>query len=85
VIAISPITHAGPNSPPTLLLQGEHDSLIPASVCRALHRKLVLLGVPVVHVEYPQTEHAFDVVILTRYSPANQAALHELERFLALV
>ena len=37
-----------------------------------------------IHVEYPQTEHAFDVVILTRYSPANQAALYELERFLAL-
>lgn len=81
----SPITHAGPNSPPTLLLQGEHDGLVPASACRALHRKLLLLGVPVVHVEYPQTEHAFDVVILTRYSPANQAALYELERFLALV
>jgi hypothetical protein len=25
------------------------------------------------------------VVILTRYSPANQAALYELERFLALI
>ncbi len=81
----SPIAHAGPNSPPTLLLQGEHDSLVPASVCRALHRKLVLAGVPVVHVEYPQTEHAFDVTILSRYSPAGQAALYELERFLALV
>jgi acetyl esterase/lipase len=81
----SPITHAGPNSPPTLLLQGEHDSQVPASVCRALHRKLVRLGVPVVHVEYPQTEHAFDVAILSRYSPAAQAALYELERFLSLV
>jgi acetyl esterase/lipase len=81
----SPITHAGPNSPPTLLLQGEHDSLVPAPACRALHRKLVLLSVPVVHVEYPQTEHAFDVTILSRYSPAGQAALYDLERFLALV
>jgi len=81
----SPVTHAGPKSPPTLLLQGEHDGLVPASACRALHRKLFLSGVPVVHVEYPQTEHAFDVVILTRYSPANQAALYELERFLAMV
>jgi acetyl esterase/lipase len=81
----SPITHAGPNSPPTLLLQGEHDGLVPASACRALHHKLVQAGALVIHVEYPQTEHAFDVVILTRYSPANQAALHELERFLALV
>jgi acetyl esterase/lipase len=82
---VSPITHAGPNSPPTLLLQGEHDSLVPASACRALYHKLAQAGIPVVYVEYPQTEHAFDVVILTRYSPAGQAALYELERFLALV
>jgi len=80
----SPITHAGPDSPPTLLLQGEHDSLVPASACRALYRKLVQAGVPAVHVEYPQTEHAFDVAVLPRYSPAAQAALYELERFLAL-
>ncbi len=81
----SPIAHAGPNSPPTLLLQGEHDSLVPASACRALHRKLVREGAPAVHVEYPQTEHAFDVAVLSRYSPAAQAALYELERFLAVV
>jgi len=81
----SPIIHAGPGSPPTLLLQGEHDSLVPASACRALHRKLVLAGVCAVHVEYPHTEHAFDVAILSRYSPAGQAALYELERFLAVV
>jgi acetyl esterase/lipase len=81
----SPIVHAGPNSPPTLLLQGEHDSLVPAFACRALYRKLVQSEVPAVHVEYPQTEHAFDVTILSRYSPAGQAALYELERFLALI
>jgi acetyl esterase/lipase len=81
----SPITHAGPKSPPTLLLQGEHDSLVPASAWRTLHHKLVQAGVPVVHVEFPQTEHAFDVAMLSRYSPAGQAALYELERFLALV
>lgn len=82
---VSPITHVSPNAPPTLLLQGEHDSLVPASACRALYHKLAHAGVPVVYIEYPQTEHAFDVAILTRYSPAAQAALYELERFLALV
>lgn len=81
----SPITHAGPGSPPTLLLQGAHDSIVPAAACRALYRKLVDAGVPVVHREYPQTEHAFDVAVLPRYSPAAQAALYELDRFLALV
>ena len=44
----SPITHAGPDSPPTLLLQGEHDSLAPPSACRALYQKLIQAGVPAV-------------------------------------
>jgi acetyl esterase/lipase len=50
----------------------------------ALAAKLREAGVPVVHVEYPQTEHAFDI-ILPRLSPAAQAALYETERFLALL
>ena len=81
----SPTTHAGPNSPPTLLLQGAHDSMVPAVACRALYRKLTDAHVPVVYREYPQTEHAFDVAVLPRYSPAAQAALYEFDRFLALV
>jgi len=81
----SPITHVGPHCPPTLLLQGEHDSIVPAHATRALHRKLVEAGVPVVYHEFPQTEHAFDLVILPRYSPAAQAALYDVDRFLAVV
>jgi acetyl esterase/lipase len=80
----SPITHAGHCSPPTLLLQGEHDSFQPARLSRALHRKLAGAGVPSVYVEFPQTEHAFDLS-LPRYAPASLAALCDLERFLALV
>lgn len=51
---------------------------------RTLARKLEDAGVPVVLVEYPQTEHAFDL-ILPEISPVAQAALYEVERFLALV
>jgi acetyl esterase/lipase len=80
----SPITHAGPASPPTLLLQGEHDSFHPAPASRALHRKLIASGVPSVYVQFPQTEHGFDL-LLPRYAPAAQAALHDVERFLALM
>ena len=79
----SPVTYAGSGCPPTLL-QGEHDSFVSAEAVRALAAKLREAGVPVVHVEYPQTEHAFDI-ILPRLSQAAQAALYETERFLALL
>ncbi len=80
----SPITHAGPHSPPTLLLQGEHDSFLPAHVSHALHCRLTEAGVPSVHVQFPQTEHGFDMA-LPRHAPAAQAALYDVERFLALM
>jgi acetyl esterase/lipase len=80
----SPITHAGPHCPPTLLFQGEHDMIVPVEAARKLHRRLADAGVPVIYVEFPQTEHAFDI-ILPRYAPAAQAALYDLERFLALM
>ena len=80
----SPLEHAGANSPPTLLLQGKHDCLAPAHITHALHRKLTDAGAPSVYVKFPQTEHGFDL-ILPRYSPAGQAALYDVERFLALM
>jgi hypothetical protein len=33
---------------------------------------------------FPQTDHAFDLV-LPRWSPSAQSALYEIERFLALM
>jgi acetyl esterase/lipase len=65
----SPITHAGPHSPPTLLLQAEHDSFLPARVSHALHFKLTEAGVPSVYFQFPQTEHGFDMA-LPSYAPA---------------
>jgi len=80
----SPITYAGAHCPPTLLLQGEHDSIVSAEAVRVLAQRLAEAEVPVVHVEYPQTEHAFDL-ILPQISPPAQAALYETDRFLALM
>lgn len=80
----SPVTHAGAGSPPTLLIQGELDAITPASATRALHRKLAACGVPAVNIIYPLTNHAFDL-ILPQVSPPAQAALFDLERFLALM
>jgi len=38
----------------------------------------------VVHVEFPRTVHGFDL-LFPRLSPAGQAALYDLERFLTCV
>jgi acetyl esterase/lipase len=78
----SPITYAGPHCPPTLLMQGEHDAVVSAEAVRAMAEKLCAAGVKVVHVEYPQTEHAFDLV---PWGVPTQASWYETERFLALL
>ena len=80
----SPIAHVNPASPSTLIFQGTEDVLVPVEEARALYRKLKENDVPVVYIEYPQTDHGFDL-ILPEISPPTQAALYDLERFLALV
>lgn len=81
---LSPINHVSLGCPPTLLLQAEHDHVVPVEPVRALHRELVAAGVPAVYVEFPATEHAFDLV-LPQVSPSAQATLYDVERFLALM
>ena len=81
---ISPINHAGPGCPPTLIFQGQHDYLLPLGPTRALYQKLRAAGVPVVYVELPWTEHTFDL-FLPQVSPPALSALHDLERFLRLL
>ncbi|NBD36341.1 MAG: alpha/beta hydrolase fold domain-containing protein [Chloroflexi bacterium] len=80
----SPVTHVDADCPPTLLLQGEHDSIVSAEAVRTLAERLRAVDVPVVHVEYPQAAHAFDLV-LPQISPSAQAALYEADRFLAVL
>jgi len=81
----SPIYHVGPHCPPTLLLHGAHDSgPDPAVQSGRVHAALRAAGVPSVYVELAESEHAFDL-LSTRISPGFQAALHDVERFLALL
>lgn len=80
----SPLTHVGPHGPPTLLLQGEHDIAIRPEVVRRFHAALQAAGVRAVYVEYPRTDHGFDL-FFPRWSPATQAAIYDVERFLALL
>ncbi|MHB1413864.1 MAG: alpha/beta hydrolase [Chloroflexota bacterium] len=82
---VSPIVHVGPDTPPTLQLVGEHDVYVSKSgSVPALHRRLREAGVPSVCVEFPRTDHAFDI-FLPRVSPAAQAAMYDADRFLALM
>ncbi|HSF83456.1 MAG TPA: alpha/beta hydrolase, partial [Anaerolineales bacterium] len=80
----SPATHVHPGSPPTLLFQGSQDVLVPVHATRALYNKLVESGVPAINVIYPWTDHAFDLM-LPQVNPAAQAALYDVDRFLALL
>ena len=81
---ISPISHVDPDCPPTLLIQNTHDFSGMMPQVQLLHERLQEVGVPVVYVELPNTEHAFDLV-LPQLSPAAQAATYDTERFLALM
>jgi acetyl esterase/lipase len=80
----SPITHVHPGCPPTLLIQGDQDLLVPVDTTRALYTKLVESGVPAINVVFPWTEHAFDL-LLPQISPPAQSALYDVDRFLALL
>jgi acetyl esterase/lipase len=80
----SPVEYVGAHCPPTLLFQGEHDDFVKAEAVRAMADSLRAAGVPAIYVEFPQTEHAFDL-FLPRYSPPTQAALYDLDRFLGLM
>jgi acetyl esterase/lipase len=80
----SPIHHVSAASPPTLLFQGEHDWIVPVASARRLYQALAAAGAPVVYAEFPRTVHGFDL-LFPRLSPAGQAALYDLERFLTCV
>jgi acetyl esterase/lipase len=67
------------------MFQGTHDVVVPLDAARGLRRALEAAGVPVVYVEFPWTEHAFDLMYPPLANPAARAALYDLERFLACV
>jgi len=84
LLTYSPVAHVGDDCPPTLILQGQHDHVIPLVDVRALYESLVAVGRQAVLVELPQVEHAFDMFAL-QASPPAQSALYDVERFLALM
>jgi acetyl esterase/lipase len=83
----SPVAHVGPHCPPTLLVQGARDYCGIRPDVQRLHRELKAAGVPTVYAEYAEAEHSFPVVTAgaLRWAPGIQAALYDIERFLALM
>lgn len=56
----SPLTYVRPGLPPTLILQGERDSVVPASQATTLAARLDAAGVPHTLLTLPATVHSFD-------------------------
>jgi len=78
----SPIHRAGPEAPPTFLLHGTNDSLVPVAGARALAAALRAQSLaPVVYAELPGAQHAFDLFSSVRA----RAAAVAVEAFLATV
>jgi acetyl esterase/lipase len=79
-----PTTHVHPGVPPTLLVQGDKDFIVPVEGTHELYAKLAESGVPAINVVFPWVDHIFDL-ILTQVSPPAQSALYDVDRFLALL
>jgi acetyl esterase/lipase len=78
--------------PPTLVFHGKHDCGVPIEGARTFCKKLREARVPVALVEFPQTDHGFDIQMMflglesvSQYSPAAESALYHVDRFLALM
>ena len=80
----SPLQQVGPHCPPTLLIHGTQDRIVPVQQGRHLYRALRQAGVPAVYLELPWVDHVFDL-FLPRVSPSAQSVLYDIERFLGLM
>ena len=74
---------AGPASPPTLLIHGRLDTLVPASQSELLAAKLTAAGRPNTLVSVPWASHAFDTINFD--GPGAQIATYSIAWFLAAV
>ena len=81
---LSPITHARAGCPPTLLMQGRDDIIVPPGPSLDLRERLRAAGVEAAVLLLPQADHGFDLMG-TDWSPTARQALWHAERFLALL
>jgi acetyl esterase/lipase len=78
----SPILHVDKNTPPTLLVHGELDTLVWHRQSERLDRRLAEAGVPHAFVSFPWATHAFEFNL---NGPGGQLATYSVEWFLAVV
>jgi len=81
---LSPITHVHAGCPPTLLMQGRDDVIVPPGPAFELRERLRMAGVESAVLMLPRADHGFDL-LGTNWSPAARQALWHAERFLALI
>jgi len=74
---------AGPDSPPTLLLHGSLDTIVPADQSELMAEKLARLGVRHALVSIPWGTHGFDYVSMN--SPGGQITAYAIYWFLSTV
>jgi acetyl esterase/lipase len=74
----SPITHVSKQSPPTILLQGTIDAVVPKSQSVKLAEKLEANSVPYIYVPFEGQFHAFDF-----FQDTTARSLYFMEKFLA--
>jgi acetyl esterase/lipase len=78
----SPIERIGPDPPPFMVVHGTADSLVAVEAARAFVAELrEVTARPVVFVELPAAQHAFEVF----HSVRSDAAVRGVHRFLAAV
>lgn len=63
----SPLSVATAASPPTILLQGRQDVLVPFTQAEALQARLAVLRVPVDYRQFPTYDHALNYLALNRF------------------
>jgi len=73
----SPITHVSKQSPPTMLLQGTIDAIVPMSQSVTLAEKLEANNVPYIYVPFEGQFHAFDY-----FQDTTERSLYFIEKFL---
>ena len=79
---VSPTHRIRPDAPPFLIFHGERDSLVPAADAREFAERLEAVShKPVLYVELPGSEHAFDLAPSLRTA----RVVEGIERFLRTV
>ena len=75
-VAASPIQYVTPDDPPTLILHGTVDEVVPINQSDLLAAKLETAGVPYIYDRLPGWPHAMDVA-----NPVNQRCVWFMQRF----